>query len=185
MSSNSPTTQLRRNVEIKARLRDFEQARSVAAELSGGPPQVLRQIDTYFRCAVGRLKLRQFSDAAAELIAYARPNEVSPRTSQYRIVPVADGDALCEALSMSLGVLIVVAKEREVSHYKNVRIHLDRVEQLGTFLEFEAVLEPTAHQTEGEALVRELTSRFGLLPEDLIAESYSDLLLRSASPPAK
>jgi predicted adenylyl cyclase CyaB len=185
MPSNDPHAALRRNVEIKARLRDLEQARRVAAELSGGPPEVLRQTDTYFRCAAGRLKLRQFSDAAAELIAYARPNEVSPRTSQYRIVPVVDGESLRDALSMSLGVLVVVAKEREVSHYKNVRIHLDRVEHLGTFLEFEAVLEPAAHQSEGEALVRELTSRFGLLPADLIAESYSDLLLRSASPPAK
>ncbi|HEY4309950.1 MAG TPA: class IV adenylate cyclase [Pirellulales bacterium] len=185
MPSNDPHVALRRNVEIKARLRDLEQARTLAAELSGGTPQVLRQTDTYFRCAVGRLKLRQFSDAVAELIAYARPNDVSPRASQYRIVPVADGESLREALSMSLGVLVVVAKDREVSHYKNVRIHLDRVEQLGTFLEFEAVLESAAHQSEGEALVRELTSRFGLLPADLIAESYSDMVLHSISQPPK
>ena len=123
------------------------------------------------------MKLREFAGGPAELIAYARPDGTAPRTSQYRIVPVADATALGEALTMALGVLVVVEKVRELSLYKNVRIQLDQVARLGTFLEFEAVLEPTTRGEDGERLVRELADRFGLHADDLIAGSYSDLLL--------
>ncbi len=169
----------RRNIEIKSRLHDLDQARRVAADLSGGAPQILRQRDTYFQCAQGRLKLREFAGAPAELIAYMRPDSTAPRTSQYRIVPVADAGVLGEALTIALGVLVVVEKVRELSLYKNVRIHLDQVAQLGTFLEFEAVLDPATRGEEGESLVRQLADRFGLRPDDLTAGSYSDLLLRT------
>jgi predicted adenylyl cyclase CyaB len=169
----------RRNVELKARLRDLAHARRLAAELSGGPPQILRQTDSYYRCAQGRLKLRQIAGGSAELIAYARPNEKAPRESQYFLVPVTDADKLHEALGTALGVLVVVKKVRELSLYKNVRIHLDDVAGLGTFLEFEAVLDSQARDEDGEPRVRELSARFELRPDDLLAESYSDMLLRA------
>ncbi|HVU89195.1 MAG TPA: class IV adenylate cyclase [Pirellulales bacterium] len=170
---------VRRNVELKARLRDPGGARRLAVELSGGPPQVLRQTDTYYRCPRGRLKLRQFAGGSAELIAYSRANEHAPRLSRYHLVPVTDAGQLHQALSAALGVLIVVKKVRELSLYKNVRIHIDEVDRLGAFVEFEAVLESQAHDAEGEPLVRELSARFGLESGDLIAESYSDMLLRA------
>jgi adenylate cyclase, class 2 len=176
-SATSP----RRNVELKARLHDLAAARRLAAALSGGPPQILRQVDTYFRCAQGRLKLREFDEGQSELIAYVRPNELAPRASEYRLVPVADAAALCAALTETLGILIVVEKLREISLYKNVRIHVDQVQRLGTFLEFEAVLPAAAPLAEGERLVRELSGQFGLARQDLVAGSYSDLLLHSAS----
>jgi predicted adenylyl cyclase CyaB len=170
----------RRNVELKVRLRDLSHARKLAVELSGGPPQELRQADTYYRCAQGRLKLRQFAGGSAELIAYTRPNENAPRLSQYSLAPVTDAEKLHEALGAALGVLVVVNKVRELSIYKNVRIHLDEVEGLGTFLEFEAVLDSQSRDEDGEPRVRELSARFQLRPDDLLAESYSDMLLRAA-----
>ena len=100
----------------------------------------MRQTDTYYRCTKGRLKLRQFAGGLAELIAYTRPRTIMcARLSQYHVVPVIDADRIHEALLAALGVLVVVEKVRELSLYKNVRIHLDEVERLGSFLEFEAV----------------------------------------------
>lgn len=49
---------MRRNVEVKARLRDRAAARS-AAERRGGPGRALAQTDTFFRVPRGRLKLRR------------------------------------------------------------------------------------------------------------------------------
>jgi predicted adenylyl cyclase CyaB len=167
----------RQNVELKARLSDLDRARGIARDLSGGPPEILRQVDTYFRCAQGRLKLREIEGQASEFIAYARSDETAPRSSEFRIVSVTDAAALREVLAQSLGVVVIVEKLREISLYKYVRIHLDQVMNLGTFLEFEAVLATPADHAEGERLVRELSSRFGLAPQDLVGRSYSDLLL--------
>ncbi|MES1213222.1 MAG: class IV adenylate cyclase [Singulisphaera sp.] len=169
----------RRNIEIKARLRDLDRARQVARELVPERPQILQQTDTYYRCTQGRLKLRQFSAGTAELIAYARPDDDGPRLSQYHLLKIADAQTLDEALRTTLGVLVVVRKVREVYLHENVRIHLDEVEGLGAFLEFEAVLERTLTTATGEQQVRELCDLFTLAPADLIAGSYSDLLLRA------
>jgi predicted adenylyl cyclase CyaB len=171
----------RQNVELKARLVDLPGARVLAAKLSGGPPEIITQVDTYFSCAHGRLKLRTIVGDHSELIAYVRPDETAPRASRYRIVPVPDATALGEALVAALGVLVIVEKRREISLYNNVRIHLDQVHRLGTFLEFEAVLQAHEPLAVGERQVRELASQFGLLPEHLVAGSYSDLLLAAQS----
>ena len=165
-----------RNVELKARLSDFEGARRLAAQLTAGPPEVLRQVDTYFHCAHGRLKLREIVGRPSELIAYARADETAPRASRYRIVPVADTLALRALLTAALGTSVVVEKVREFSLYGNVRIHLDQVRGLGTFLEFEAVLTATDEVADGARQVRDLCRQFGLSPQDLVAASYSDLL---------
>ncbi|MEM8681098.1 MAG: adenylate cyclase, partial [Planctomycetota bacterium] len=75
-----------RNIEIKARLLDLQAAERTAYEV-GGLPQVLRQVDTYFHCTHGRLKLREFEEGAAELIRYQRSDEAGPRCSQYQLLP--------------------------------------------------------------------------------------------------
>ncbi|HEY1600585.1 MAG TPA: class IV adenylate cyclase [Pirellulales bacterium] len=180
MNANLPTGP-RQNVELKARLVDLPGARALAARLSGGPPEIIAQVDTYFACAHGRLKLRTIVGDHSELIAYVRTDEIAPRASRYRIIPVPDAAALGDALSAALGVLVIVEKRREISLYNNVRIHLDQVQGLGTFLEFEAVLEAHQPLAVGELQVRELARQFGLLPEHLVGGSYSDLLLAAPS----
>jgi predicted adenylyl cyclase CyaB len=124
------------------------------------------------------LKLReQEGRDVAELIAYERANETAIRASNYQLVPVPDPRALKAALTRTLGVRVVVEKQRTLWMWHNVRIHLDQVESLGTFPEFEAVL---ASPDEPEAVSRErldqLTRVLGIRDEDRIAASYSDLL---------
>lgn len=168
----------RRNVELKARLADLERARAVARELPAENRGVLQQRDTYFDARHGRLKLREFEHRQAELIWYERANETVSRLSDYRLVPVRNPESLKAALTAAMGVLVVVEKRRELFLYRNVRIHLDTVTDLGTFLEFEAVLAPDDEQSAGEALLADLQDRFGIADSDLVAESYGDLLRR-------
>jgi adenylate cyclase, class 2 len=168
---------LKQNVELKARLSDLHDARRVAARLANAPVQILRQVDTYFVCAHGRLKLRELEGATGELIAYDRPDHADSRTSGYRILPIAAPAAAKELLTAALGMLVIVEKTRELYLHDNVRIHLDQVAGLGAFLEFEAVLTSSAEAERGHRQVRRLATAFSLRGEDLVAKSYSDLLL--------
>ncbi|HEY2146725.1 MAG TPA: hypothetical protein VGH32_02230, partial [Pirellulales bacterium] len=55
-------------------------------------------------------------------------------------------------------------------------IHLDEVEGIGRFLEFEAVLADGLDDAAGERQVAESRREFGLVEADLLAGSYSDML---------
>lgn len=169
---------LRHNIEIKARLHDIQTARRVAEQVMTARLPDERQRDTYFDCRRGRLKLREINQEQAQLIAYERANEQHSRASAYTITPIAEPKSFTEALEAALGILVIVEKRREIYLYQTVRIHLDEVQDLGCFLEFEAVLGGEASQCEGHELVAELRRKFGIADADLIAVSYSDLLLR-------
>ena len=58
-----------RNIEIKARADDLAALAASVATLGGRGPETIRQEDTFFPCAAGRLKLRKFADGTGELIA--------------------------------------------------------------------------------------------------------------------
>lgn len=165
-----------RNLELKARLVDPD---AVVAKVLALPPrhaEVQHQIDTYFAARCGRLKLREIDGERAELIAYERPDRTDVRASSYRVVPVTDPNALAAALAAALGVRGRVVKRREIYLWQNVRIHIDRVEGLGAFLEFEAVIAEDAGDEVSQQRLETLSQRLGIRSEDTIAGSYSDLL---------
>jgi homotetrameric cytidine deaminase len=171
-------TAARRNVELKTRDPDpaatFERALTLGASDEG----VLTQRDTYFAGTRGRLKLREQAggtEAGARLIAYVRPDHEEARTSAYRLAEVGDAAALGDALDAALGTLIVVDKRRRLLLYENVRIHLDEVDGLGSFVELEAVAGADSDLTREHELVARLREELALgVP---VAGSYSDLLL--------
>jgi homotetrameric cytidine deaminase len=171
-------TSPRRNVELKARDADPEATLRRALELGASDEGVLRQRDTYFGRARGRLKLREQEggrDRIAQLIAYQRPDDAQARTSAYRIAEVADPDALREALDSALGTRVVVDKRRHLLLYENVRIHLDDVDGLGSFVELEGVAAPDSDLARENDLVERLRAQLHL--GEPVPVSYSDLLL--------
>lgn len=175
------TTPPRRNIELKARLADLPAARLVAKQLATRDLGTLHQIDTYFHVPQGRLKLRETVSQRAELIAYHRADAAEARGSDYLLVPVAEPAALKQALATTLGMRVVIDKRRQVLLWRNVRIHLDEVARLGTFLEFEAVLghHSDAGQVDdavGHAQLADLCRQFAIGPQDILSHSYSDLL---------
>lgn len=141
---------------------------------------MLVQRDTYFGATHGRLKLREEEGAVAQLVSYLRPDRPGSRESRYRLVPVERPDELKAALSDSLGVVAVVAKRRRLFLWENVRIHLDRVEGLGDFIELEAVASPDSDLSREEKQVRDLRALLGIGDGDLLGVSYCDLVLGSA-----
>ncbi len=166
----------RRNIELKSRCGDLARARDAALRLGARDAGVLEQTDTYFHCTTGRLKLRETAGRLAELIAYARADGVEARGSDYHLVPVQSPGPLKRSLVSALGVRVVVVKRRELLLWHNVRIHLDQVEGLGSFVEFEAVLGDGEDEPTGRDRVAILAEVLGLRPEDRIATSYSNLV---------
>jgi predicted adenylyl cyclase CyaB len=165
-----------RNIELKASLADRAAAQAIAERLCGPPAAVLRQIDTYFHCLHGRLKLREIDGFAAELIWYDRPDNAEAQGSEYLIAAVADAAKLRQTLARAVGIRCVVAKTRRLYLYQNVRIHLDDVDRAGSFLEFEAVLNDQIDDLAGERQIDDLRREFGIAAANLLAGSYGDML---------
>ncbi len=165
-----------RNIEIKAHYADPDRALEVVERLDCEYEGTDHQIDTFFEVAAGRMKLRESSLHGASLIPYLRENKAAPRASEYAVIPIPDVEKVKPLLERILGVAAIVEKERRIYHYQNVRIHLDRVKHLGTFIEFEAVINGDTTDEQGQELIRFLMDRFGIEPNDLVGEAYVDLL---------
>jgi adenylate cyclase, class 2 len=174
-----------RNIEWKGQLADWATAHLVAARVATRGPEQQKQRDTYFPTASGRLKLREIHTTAstnAELIWYQRSNQEQTKASDYELLKILEPERWQRTLSQALGVLIVVEKERTIYWHQNVRIHLDRVTNLGDYLEFEAVLDSSSDESAAHQLVQHLIHEFSLDPQHGIAVSYSDLLLQQTQP---
>jgi homotetrameric cytidine deaminase len=170
----------RRNVELKATDPDPERSLAVCLQVGAEDRGILVQRDTYFRVPEGRLKLREETPGGAALIQYHRSDRPEARESRYRIAPVEDGAALREALDAALGTLVVVDKERRLLLWEGVRIHLDTVRGLGSFLELEGVAPEDSDLSAETDRVAHLSAALGLDETRILSDSYSDRLLASA-----
>lgn len=163
-------------IEIKARALDLSGPRAVLRDRQARFAGRDHQVDTYFRVASGRLKLREGAIENA-LIHYHRENVSGPKHSQVSLFANPPGSTLKGILHDALGIDVVVDKQREIYFLDNVKVHLDEVAGLGTFVEIEAIDGDGTRSLETlRAQCEELMRAFGIRDEDLLALSYSDLL---------
>jgi predicted adenylyl cyclase CyaB len=170
-----------RNIEIKARVSDLATIREKARALARNPPEVIAQTDTFFVVPQGRLKIREFADGSGELISYERPDQPGPKESTYMRVPSESARDISHALGKVLPLRGQVIKQREVFLVGRTRVHLDRVENLGAFVELEVMLQDDEHVEAAEQEVHELMEALGVHPADLVSGAYIDLLEHIAS----
>ncbi|MGH8764787.1 MAG: class IV adenylate cyclase [Burkholderiales bacterium] len=170
-----------RNIEIKAHIESVDSlVPKVAAIASAGPIEI-EQDDTFFRCDNGRLKLRTLASDKGEIIFYRRADRHGPKESFYLRSPTSEPGALRDALSMAYGQVGRVRKHRTLFLVGRTRIHLDRVEGLGHFLELEVVLSDDEATESGIREARGLMEKLGIRDSQLIAGAYVDL----QAPPAR
>jgi predicted adenylyl cyclase CyaB len=173
-----------RNIEIKARVPSVELMRAkVAAVADRGPTEIV-QDDIFFNCPNGRLKLRTFSASDGQLIFYQRADVAGPKESFYVISPAAAPERLRETLSRAFGERGRVRKRRTLYLAGRTRIHLDRVEGLGEFVELEVVLEDDETGATGVAIAQSLLDRLGIGSQQLIEGAYVDLMAIPAAQPS-
>jgi adenylate cyclase class 2 len=166
------------NVEIKAIVNDPFFIRGYLVKHSAIFKGIDEQTDTYFNVNTGRLKLRE-GNIENNLIFYNRNNQAGPKSSHFNLVKIEDAKGLKEVLERSWGIKMIVKKKREIYYIDNVKFHIDEVPELGFFIEIEAG-NILADKSEPELLdqCNFYLKEFGIKEEDLVAESYSDLLMK-------
>jgi adenylate cyclase, class 2 len=164
-----------RNLELKARYADLAAAAHIAEKLGAHLQWTKTQIDTYFSVPQGRLKLRQMEGESSQLIAYVRPQIADAKLSDYRIFYTDAADDLLTVLSRALKPDVRIVKKRTLYLWKKVRIHLDCVDGLGDFIEFEAVLDSDYHEPEAQDDIDFLKNLFKIAADDLCESGYYEL----------
>lgn len=167
----------RKIIEIKAKTKNaeevFEQLMALGADYKGED----HQIDTYFVVPSGRLKLRQ-GNIENSLIQYLRTDQSDPKLSSVTLYHSNNPETLKKVLTHALGVKVVVNKVRKILFIKNVKFHIDKVKQLGTFVEIEAI--SNEHVNSEIELLEQCNYYKDLLnikDQDLLKNSYSDQIL--------
>jgi adenylate cyclase, class 2 len=166
------------NIEVKSSVENPEEICLLLSDKNARFKGEDNQIDTYFKIESGRLKIRQ-GNIENYLIHYFRPESKNIKRSAVRLqeLPLAS-DGLLQMLTLIHGVLVTVKKSRKIFYIENVKFHVDRVEELGHFIEIEAC------DQEGKFSESYLRSQcdfyiryLGLKKENFIDLSYSDMLM--------
>ena len=166
-----------RNVEVKARDPWPERSRQLCRVVRARDLGELWQRDTYFFVNRGRLKLREQEPGGPQLIHYLRDDQARERESEYRIATLSEPEPVQSLLAASLGVRVTVTKRRQLFVWERVRIHLDQVEQLGNFIELEAVASEDSDLLYERRVIGQLREAFHISDELLVPDGYADQLL--------
>ncbi|HOZ84139.1 MAG TPA: class IV adenylate cyclase [Niabella sp.] len=166
-----------KNLEFKAKVDEIEKYENKLLTLKPKFNGLDHQIDTYFNVQHGRLKLRE-GNIENSLINYDRENIAGSKKSEIILYKHEPNIALKDILARQFGIKIVVDKIRKIYFIDNVKFHFDIVENLGTFVEVEAIDE------KEEFSIEELKTQcdkyfnfFELTEKNVVAKSYSDLII--------
>jgi predicted adenylyl cyclase CyaB len=169
-----------KNYEFKARANDLDGLEQKLLELNPVFIGVDHQIDTYFNVSEGRLKLREGNIENA-LIYYERPDTPGAKQADIILYKHNPERSLKDILVKVHGIKAVVDKTRKIYFIGNVKFHFDTVNELGTFIEVEAIDETG---NIGSIKLKEQCKRyfsfFGLEAADYISKSYSDLIFEKS-----
>lgn len=164
-----------KNYEIKCRISDLAKYIKILKQEKSYLYSRETQTDIYYKIKKGRLKLRIINNESASLIYYERSDKAKIRTSNYIISRTNDFKQLDDILKSQFNLLTVVLKVRDIFIKDNIRIHLDRVKELGDFLEIEIIYkELSSAKKQMENLIRILN----LNKNEFIKYSYSDMLIK-------
>jgi len=164
-------------IEIKARCKDASPIRQLLEERKADFKGVDHQIDTYFKVANGRMKLRE-GNIENTLIFYNRPNQAGPKKSEVIYYKPEPNTTLKPLLVAANEVLAVVDKQRSIYFIENVKFHIDEVKGLGSFIEIEAIDEQGVFtEVQLNEQCQHYLDLFGVMDTDLVDVSYSDLMM--------
>lgn len=167
------------NVEVKARSYSNADLETLLQSMGAKYIGEDHQIDTYFNVPTGRLKLRE-GNVENSLIYYSRSNDKSARESNIVLERTNQNINLKNVLLEALGCKITVDKLRKIYFLDNVKVHFDKLANLGEFVEIEAIdhdgsIGPDLLNKQCHDLIQ----KFSLQQKDFIKYSYSDLIAES------
>ena len=169
------------NIEIKARCTNPAKVHQWLKAKRARFVGIDHQVDTYFNVPNGRLKLREGTIENA-LIHYQRSDQAGPKASEVLLYQAPVDANLKKVLTAALAVKAVVDKQRAIYFIDNVKFHIDSVQLLGDFIEIEAIDEDDRiGKFQLLEQCRQYMRELEVQTEDLIEESYSDLIRIAAN----
>jgi len=166
------------NIEIKAKSNNQDKIREILKSRNADFKGIDHQVDTYFNVGFGRLKLRE-GNIENYLIQYDREDKEGPKQSNVILYKSNPKSNLKHILKEALGTLVIVDKQREIYFINNTKFHIDKVKDLGTFVEIEAIdNEGNIGRNKLLEQCNQYLELFSISQKDLISVSYSDLLLQ-------
>jgi predicted adenylyl cyclase CyaB len=170
-------------VELKAKVEDHTYLREKLLELGASYRGIFNQIDTYFKALSGRLKIRVTEgEKDAQIVYYERSDVPSVKTSHIILVKAHPKENVMDMFKKIFRIHIVVDKIREIFMLNGTQIHLDRVTNLGFFIEFERPTRNESHEIhKSKEILDILMRRLNISEERLESFSYSDLLSRKVT----
>jgi len=165
------------NFEFKARVKELKKLEQKLLKLNPVFKGEDHQTDTYFNVPKGRLKLREGNIENA-LIYYEREDKASAKSADILLYKHNPDVSLKEILGRVNGVKVIVDKVRRIYFIENVKFHFDTLNELGTFIEVEAIDENGQKNLEElEKQCKKYFTFFDLRESDYVSKSYSDLIL--------
>ena len=172
--------QQNRNIEIKAYHSKHKVIRAFLKNNGALFKGIDHQIDTYFAVKTGRLKIRE-GTIENSIVYYCRMNTSGPKLCRYTLLHFEQDDhvlkTLKDILTASIDVIAVVDKKREIYYINNVKIHLDTVKDLGTFVEIEAIETGNIGEVKLRKQCEYYVTELGIKKENLVQVSYSDMMI--------
>lgn len=173
------------NIEIKARVDSLAKLLPAVAALADADPEHVVQDDTFFSCPNGRLKLRVLGEGHGALIFYRRADEPGPKPSFYVHSETTDPDGLRAVLTDADGEVGRVRKHRTVFRIGQTRVHLDRVDGLGEFLEVEVSVDDTLEDDAAVSEANRLLAVLGIEDSALVEGAYVDIIAAATAAPLR
>lgn len=137
---------------------------------------MLNQIDVYYSVPNGLLKLR-IENGNESLIFYNRNENDKNRWSDFEFLEFANSNGE-KFFNNLFDVEVIVKKKRKLFYYDDTRIHLDKVNNLGNFLELETLV--INGKSDAKKRFAKIISLLKLDESKQIRKSYRDLLMSNA-----
>lgn len=166
---------MKKNLELKLKINSIAIIEKMILNLNIGYNSEFFQEDIYYHFNKGLLKVR-IEGNEKFLIFYLRDEKKKDRWSNYSILKLTE-EKYRKFLDKSYNEVIRVKKTRKLFIYKNTRIHLDRVDKLGEFLELETVVNQDDVSAKME--FDEVVTHLNLDLSKQINDSYKNMLMRT------
>lgn len=166
-----------KNLEIKVELTNNEFS-VISILLRDYFIEDLQQKDTYYQTTQGRLKLREETNKTAYFIYYERPDIHADRYSSYEFFEIKNINTFHNVFKYALIKELIVEKCRSLYLIKNARIHLDKVNNLGYFLEIEIVISTDKEMNDSKNFMQQLLNQLDIQNKEKIDCGYRELTIQ-------
>lgn len=166
-----------KNLELKVKLEDNYSTNNIDKYYV----DTLKQSDQYFNCEKGRLKLRienRNDKITSEGIYYLRSNTFDSKESVYELYNIENPEMFMKVFGNGLTTELEIIKTRKLFLYKNARIHVDNVKELGNFLEIEVVIKTEEEDKNSDLIMKEVIDICNINNYEKVDCGYRELLIK-------